>query len=58
MLDKNLGKRCTYAEKCPVYKGITEANGMPLHIHRNVFCNRGIRGWNNCEQFKVYKLKA
>jgi hypothetical protein len=58
MPDKNLGKRCAYADNCPIYNGKTETKKMPLYIYRNVFCNRGIKGWNNCEQYRKYELNA
>ena len=46
-----LGMRCKYAEECPVYSGETEVDQMPLHLLRNVFCNRGNKGWKNCSRF-------
>jgi hypothetical protein len=49
----NLGLRCGYAEECPVYKGKTEVKEMPLHLLRNVFCNRGNKGWKNCARFNL-----
>ncbi|MEX0986710.1 MAG: hypothetical protein WD052_04470 [Bacteroidales bacterium] len=44
----NLGMRCGFAEECPVFAGKTEVENMPLHLLRNVFCNRGSKGWKNC----------
>jgi len=49
----NLGLRCGYAEECPVYAGRTEVNQMPLHLLRNVFCNRGKKGWKNCARHNL-----
>lgn len=49
----NLGLRCGYAEECPVYQGDTEVKEMPLHLLRNVFCNRGQKGWKNCARFRL-----
>ena len=49
----NLGLRCGYADECPVYKGDTEVKEMPLHLLRNVFCNRGQKGWKNCTRFNL-----
>lgn len=46
---------CEYIKTCPVYQGEKEISSTPLAIYKNVFCNRGFRGWNNCEQFLDYK---
>ena len=42
---------CQYTKSCPVYQGKKEISTASLTIHKNVFCIRGSRGWNNCEQF-------
>lgn len=49
----NLGLRCKYAEECPVFSGQTAIDNMPLHLVRNVFCNRGRKGWVNCSRYKM-----
>lgn len=49
---KNL---CQYRKTCPIYNGEKEINGDSLVIYKNVFCHRGFKGWNNCEQFLDYK---
>jgi hypothetical protein len=46
-----LGNRCRFANDCPIFRGELKVNQTPLSIHRNVFCNRGIKGWKNCERF-------
>ncbi|AHW62048.1 hypothetical protein SAMN05444285_12456 [Draconibacterium orientale] len=47
----NLGYRCHFAKTCPLYKGEEKAKDMPLPLFRNVFCNRGMKGWKNCSRF-------
>ncbi len=47
---------CQYAKKCPVFKGEAAISGTPLTIYKNVFCNRGPKGWNNCEQYLEFKV--
>ncbi len=47
----NLGKMCMYAKECPVYNNSNDKTDKPVFIIRNVFCNRGARGWNNCLRF-------
>ncbi len=47
----NLGNRCRFADSCPIFKGELKVSETPLPIHRNVFCNRGMKGWKNCERF-------
>ncbi|MDA3893592.1 MAG: hypothetical protein PF517_18155 [Salinivirgaceae bacterium] len=42
---------CEYASKCPDFQGKESTNGIPLQLFKNVFCNRGIRGWSNCKQY-------
>jgi hypothetical protein len=46
--------RCKYADECPVYNGTEKVSETPLPIFRNVFCNRGMRGWKNCETFEKF----
>jgi hypothetical protein len=46
---------CGYCKICPVYKGETQGFDAPLHIVRNVFCNRGSAGWNNCARYILYE---
>ncbi len=48
----NYRNRCRFAIECPIYNGEVKVNDTPLTIYRNVFCNRGIKGWNNCERFR------
>lgn len=47
----NLGRRCKYAEECPVYQNEIKTLGKPIYLIRNVFCNRGQKGWNNCKRY-------
>lgn len=47
--------QCQYIKTCPVYQGKDETKSSSLIIYRNVFCNRGLKGWNNCKQFIDYK---
>lgn len=56
-LDGNLGKRCRYAETCPLYHGIGLSENMTRTLWRNVFCYRGIKGWSNCEKYHVFEDK-
>ena len=48
-----LGKLCKYASDCPAYQNKIKDIGKPIFIIRNVFCNRGIKGWSNCERFNA-----
>lgn len=54
-IDRNMGKRCRYADHCPLYNGIGIPENMTRSIWRNVFCYRGLKGWTNCEKYKVFK---
>ena len=53
----NSGRRCKYADECPVYNNRIEGLETPIHILRNVFCNRGRRGWENCVRYQLYESK-
>lgn len=56
-LDRNLGKRCKYANTCPLFQGIGIPENMTRLLWRNVFCYRGIKGWSNCIKFKELEQK-
>ena len=43
-VDRTLGKKCRYAEKCTKFQGIGIPDNMTRTIWRNVFCYRGRRG--------------
>lgn len=47
----SLGNRCQFAGDCEIYKGNIKISETPLSIFRNVFCNRGMKGWKNCEKY-------
>jgi hypothetical protein len=47
----NLGNRCQFASNCEIFQGKTIVSKTPLPVFRNVFCNRGMKGWKNCERF-------
>lgn len=49
----NYGRLCPYAGDCPVYKNMIKEIDTPIHIIRNVFCNRGKRGWENCVRYQL-----
>jgi hypothetical protein len=51
----NLGTLCPYASNCQVYSGEEKVEGSPVFLIKNVFCNRGGRGWKNCKWFKTMK---
>lgn len=51
----NLGKRCKYAKGCSVYQDKNNGLKKPVFLVRNVFCNRGSKGWNNCLRFLEYE---
>lgn len=51
----NLGKVCKYAGKCSVYQNNNNELNKPVFLIRNVFCNRGSKGWYNCLRFLKYE---
>ncbi len=46
-----LGNRCKFAEDCPRFSGEEKTVDTPLAVFRNVFCNRGMKGWKNCDRY-------
>jgi hypothetical protein len=46
---------CQFADKCPIFQGLEKPQNATLLVHRNVFCNRGQRGWKNCDRFLAYE---
>jgi hypothetical protein len=53
----NLGNRCQFANECPIFLGKLKVSDTPLTIYRNVFCNRGLKGWKNCKRFNELSNK-
>lgn len=54
-VDRNLGKRCKYSDTCPLYRGEGISENMTRTLWRNVFCYRGLKGWTNCSQYKLFQ---
>jgi hypothetical protein len=52
---RNLGKRCKYADNCSLFKGIRIPENMTKSVWRNVFCNRGEKGWANCTEYEQFE---
>ncbi len=52
MSNKNI---CKHKNDCPIYNGKTISDAKKVTIYKNVFCNRGFRGWKNCKQYLVYE---
>lgn len=50
-----LGKLCKYADICTVYNNENKMIKKPLFLIKNVFCNRGEKGWVNCRRYHLYK---
>jgi len=51
----HLGKLCKYAGECTVYQDENKEIEKPIFLVRNVFCNRGKKGWYNCQRFLAYE---
>lgn len=46
---------CKYIKDCPIYQEKVATDKIPLVLYKNVFCKRGVKGWNNCEHFLEYE---
>ncbi len=44
-------KKCPYTKNCELYNGKKTIEKPPLLIYKNVFCHRGVKGWNNCKHY-------
>lgn len=53
-----LGKLCPYSKTCPVYQEHLVIERISPFLIKNVFCNRGYKGWKNCERFKLEETGA
>jgi hypothetical protein len=42
--------KCKYYQTCTIYQGLESTGHMSLMIYKNVFCNRGEKGWLGCEK--------
>lgn len=42
---------CPYTKHCELYQGEKVIEQTPLLIYKNVFCHRGLKGWNNCSHY-------
>ncbi len=49
---QNLGKLCPFSTDCPVYQEKLTIDRISPFLIKNVFCNRGYKGWKNCERYK------
>lgn len=50
---KHYGNLCMFAKSCPVYQGEVIIERISPFLLKNVFCNRGYKGWRNCERYKL-----
>ncbi len=55
MANKNI---CIHKNECPIYQGNTISDNGKLTIYKNVFCNRGYRGWRNCKEYLIFENKG
>jgi hypothetical protein len=53
----NLGRLCQYAGDCPIYNDKNPRIDKPIFLIRNVFCNRGRKGWENCKRFELMQKR-
>jgi len=54
-IERSLGKKCKYADACPLFHGVGIPDDMTQPIYRNVFCYRGAKGWSNCRQYESFE---
>ena len=42
---------CPRTEKCPLFSGLLEKDERLKEAYKNIYCNAGEEGWNNCKRF-------
>jgi len=42
---------CQYSKTCSIFQGQEKTCNTPLTLFKNVFCQRGYKGWNNCDRY-------
>ncbi|MBI9066267.1 MAG: hypothetical protein JEZ09_03170 [Salinivirgaceae bacterium] len=42
--------KCKYSNDCPIFLGSDKSIVLDLMVYKNVFCNRGEKGWSNCKK--------
>lgn len=58
MISNNMGYRCKYANECPVYLAKSYNGDIPHYLFKNIYCNRGKKGWINCDTYNAYENKS
>lgn len=53
---KNYNSLCQFAKECPVFQGDLIIERISPFLLKNVFCNRGFKGWRNCERYKLAEM--
>ncbi len=53
MEQQYLGKLCPQSKICPVYNEKLIVDEISPFLIKNVFCNRGYKGWKNCMRFNL-----
>ena len=51
-------RKCKYSATCPIFIGTLKEEDKPTFMYKNIFCNRGVRGWNACKRFQVYEVNV
>ena len=49
----NPEKSCQNAAKCPIYSGVLKSMTHTASAYRQLYCDAGSTGWNNCRRFQV-----
>ena len=49
-------KICMRSAKCPIYTGILESNEVLIRTYKNLYCENGKEGRENCKRFQVASI--
>jgi hypothetical protein len=53
----NEQKTCQNSPKCPIYSGVLKGMTHTASAYRQLYCDAGSSGWNNCRRYQV-KLRT
>ena len=46
-------KICVKSAKCPIYTGVLESQEILIRTFKNLYCENGQKGRNNCKRYQV-----
>ena len=51
-------KICIRSAKCPIYNGILESNEVLIKTYKDLYCENGSKGRENCKRYQVVLIEG